>query len=99
MLQQQASFPPCYFVQLIGTHTETVRQNNKETKNKVRDFWIKINITSLLGGRLVECLPDNKRGYRGGFIPSLSPTVADVELHPDPLRRWCDMFVNDPAGV
>jgi hypothetical protein len=99
MLQQQSSFPPCYFVQLVGTHTETVRQNNKETKNKVRDFWIKINITSLLGGREIECLPDNKRGYRGGRLPVLTPNLADVERHTDPLRSWCDLFVNNPAGV
>jgi hypothetical protein len=99
MLQQQSSFPPCYFVQLVGTHTETVRQNNKETKNKVRDFWIKINITSLLGGREIECLPDNKRGYRGGRLPVLTPSLADVERHTDPLRSWCDLFVNNSAGV
>jgi hypothetical protein len=99
MLQQQASFPPCYFVQLIGTHTETVRQGNKETKNKVRDFWIKINLTSLLGASTVQCLPDNKRGFRGGCFPVLTPNVADIEAYPDPLRRWCDKFVANPAGV
>jgi hypothetical protein len=99
MLQEQASYPPSYFVQLVGTHTETVRQNNKETKKKVRDFWIKINITSLLGGRQVECLPDNKRGYRGGKLPGFSPNVADRENHPDPLKRWCDLYVSNPAGV
>jgi hypothetical protein len=99
MLQQQASFPPCYYVQLVGTHTETVRQNNKDTKNKVRDFWIKVNLTFLLGGQEVECLPDNKRGYRGGMFPVLTPNVADVEGQPDPLRRWCDLFVANPAGV
>lgn len=84
---------------MVGTHTETVRQNNKDTKNKVRDFLIRINITHLLGGSEVECLPDNKRGYRGGCIPGFKPNVADVESHPDPLRRWCDLFVNNPAGV
>lgn len=63
------------------------------------DFWIKINLTSLLGGSEIECLPDNKRGFRGGRLPSMGPNVQDVESHPDPLRRWCDLFADNAARV
>lgn len=106
MIREQASYPPTYHVLLNGTHTETVRNGNKETKNKITDFFIKINITHLLTPRigvngLLELLPDNKRGYRGGRIPGFKPTVgiSDVENQPDELKSWCEAYVNNPAGV
>jgi hypothetical protein len=107
MIREQSFYPPTYFVDLNGTHTETVRNGNKETKNKITDFHIRINITHLLtpgigmGGAYIELLPDNKRGYRGTRIPSLKPTVgiSDVENQPEELKSWCEAFVNNPAGV
>lgn len=84
MIRHQANHPPCYTVQLHGSHTETRRNGNKETKDKVDDFLIIINISNLLtpglgvGGKL-ELLPDNKRGFRGTRFPSLEPCVSDVE--------------------
>ncbi|KAG0650000.1 hypothetical protein D0Z07_3938 [Hyphodiscus hymeniophilus] len=107
MICEQASYPPLYFVELNGTHTETVRNGKKETKNKVTDFVIRINITHLLtrgigiGSETVELLPDNKRGYRGTRIPVFTPTVgiSDVENMPEELRSWCESYVENPAGV
>jgi hypothetical protein len=107
MIREQAKYPPSYFVELHGTHTETVRNGKKETKNKITDFLIRINITNLLtpdteiGPESVELLPDNKRGYRGGRIPAFTPTVerSDVENQPDELQAWCEAYVNNPAGV
>ncbi|TVY84240.1 hypothetical protein LSUE1_G002926 [Lachnellula suecica] len=102
MIREQASYPPTYYVQLHGTHTETRRQGNKETKDKINDFLILINITHLLtpgrglGGKL-ELLPDNKRGYRGTRFPSLNPSVSDVE-EADELRAWCEKYVADSSG-
>jgi len=106
MIREQASHPPSYYVQLHGSHTETRRQGNKETKDKIDDFLIEINITHLLstghqggmplGGKL-ELLPENKRGYRGTRFPSLNPVVSDVE-EADELRAWCDKYVADPSG-
>jgi len=80
MIRTQALYPPSYFVQLHGTHTETRRNGNKETKDKIQDFLVVVNLTHLLGGLgsgEVELLPDNKRGYRGTRFPSLKPTVSD----------------------
>jgi hypothetical protein len=106
MLHDQASFPPTYFVRLTGNHTETTRRNNKDEKKSITDFVIQINITNLVqpgprqGGHL-EILPDNKRGYRGGIIPSLKPSAwgDDPENHPDELRAWCERYVQNPAGI
>lgn len=94
-------------MRLIGTHTETTRrENNKEEKSTITDFSIIINLTHLLqpgprqGGDL-ELLPDNKRGYRGGILPSLHPSAweGDAENQPDELRAWCERYVSNPARV
>ncbi|TVY13279.1 hypothetical protein LARI1_G008969 [Lachnellula arida] len=105
MIREQASYPPTYIVKLHGSHTETRRNGNKETKDKIDDFFIRINITNLLSpgpgadstGRL-ELLPDNQRGFRGTRFPSLNPSLQDVE-QADELRAWCDKYVADAAGV
>jgi hypothetical protein len=103
MIRDQASYPPTYYVKLYGSHTETRRNGNKETKDKINDFLIQINITNLLSrgpgvhGKL-ELLPDNKRGYRGTRFPSLNPSLNDVEEAGE-LRAWCDKYVADPSGV
>ena len=107
MIREQAGYPPSYFVKLFGTHTETVRNGNKETKNNITDFLIQINITHLLtrgvgsGNETIEVLPDNKRGYRGGRLPGFKPTVGtpDSETQTEELKAWCESYVNDPASV
>lgn len=106
MIKTQARYPPSYYVQIHGSHTETRRNGNKETKDKITDFIIRINITNLLGGLgsgEVELLPDNKRGYRGTRIPSLKPTVGealDEEAgRMDELKLWCDRYVADPSKL
>ncbi|KAE8452285.1 hypothetical protein EG329_000985 [Mollisiaceae sp. DMI_Dod_QoI] len=106
MIAHQAYHPPSYFVQIFGTHTETRRNGNKETKDKITDFNLRINISYLLGaagsGQL-EILPDNARGYRGTCLPKLQPTIpTDEEDAPtalDSLRLWCEKYVADPSGV
>ncbi|KUJ08063.1 uncharacterized protein LY89DRAFT_659779 [Mollisia scopiformis] len=103
MIRHQAAHCPSYFVTIYGTHTETRRNGNKETKDKITDFHLRINISYLLGqigsGKM-ELLADNKRGYRGTRLASLKPSVsADEENAPDELRRWCDRYVADPSGV
>ncbi|CZT02260.1 uncharacterized protein RAG0_09498 [Rhynchosporium agropyri] len=103
-IKEQAFYPPNYQVQIYGSHTETRRNGNKETKARVDDFLIVIDITNLLGGLgkgTFEILPNNKRGYRGTRIPSLHPTVssdADAEEGVDELKRWCDRYVADKSG-
>ena len=110
MILEQASSPPGYYVNMSGTHHETVRNGNKETKKKVTDFFIRISLQHLLArgihsGGQIELLPDNKRGYRGGRIISLSPTVgnSDMETAFNPLREelraWCEKYVSDPHSV
>jgi hypothetical protein len=110
MIREQAACPPTYFVQIFGTHTETRRNGNKETKDRITDFKIQINITNLLAGargtayeEQLQLIPDNKRGYRGTIIPKLMPNFAgsgDEEANPGgPLRLWCDKYVADPSKV
>jgi len=92
-------------VKLYGTHQETRRNGNKETKERITDFCIYINITHLLGplgSGTTEFLPDNKRGYRGTIIPRLPPSNGislDEEIGDDPLSTWCQRYVSDPAKI
>jgi hypothetical protein len=92
-------------VQLCGTHTETRRNGNKETKDNITDFYIRINLTYLLGpwgSGSIEFLPDNKRGYRGTIIPRLPPSKGislDEEIGEDELSTWCKKYVSDPSEI
>ncbi|KAM0133992.1 hypothetical protein ACHAP3_005708 [Botrytis cinerea] len=105
MIREQTKYPPGYYVNITGWHNETKRQGNKETKSKIIDFLIRINITHLLARGVglsgeVECLPNNVKGYRGGRISSSEPTViADEETQTDELKAWCEEYVSNPAGV
>lgn len=107
MLHDQALYPPNYYVNIFGHHKETTRNGNKETKTQVLDFHIRINLTHLLYPQdgtkpgATELLPANKRGYRGGRIISLSPSVGDAEVEAsgDALRAWCDKYVADGGSV
>lgn len=104
-IKQQLHYPASYFVELWGTHTETRRNGNKETKDKITDFHIRINLTYLLGppgSGTIEYLPDNKRGYRGTIIPRLPPNKGislDEEVGEDDLSTWCKRYVADPAKI
>ncbi|KAH8652715.1 hypothetical protein BGZ60DRAFT_387661 [Tricladium varicosporioides] len=107
MIQQQAKAPPPYFVHIHGSHTETRRNNNKETKDKVVDFDFSINLTEYIvpPGQFtrntpppIELLPDNVRGFRGAIFPSLNPNVADVEAQ-EALTSWCQRYVADKAKI
>lgn len=104
-IKQQLQYPASYFVQLCGTHTETRRNGNKETKDNITDFYIRINLTYLLGpwgSGSIEFLPDNKRGYRGTIIPRLPPGKGislDEEIGGDELSTWCKKYVSDPSKI
>jgi hypothetical protein len=104
-IKQQLDYPATYFVKIYGTHTETRRSGNKETKDKITDFLIRINLTYLLGSPgsgAIEFLPDNKRGYRGTIIPRLPPSKGislDEEVGEDDLSTWCKKYVSDPSSI
>lgn len=107
MITAQAKAPPPYYVHIHGSHTETRRNNNKETKDKVVDFNFSINLTQYIvppghftgnSAPPIELLPDNVRGFRGTIFPSLNPNVADVEAQ-DALTSWCERYVADKAKI
>jgi hypothetical protein len=106
-IKEQLAFPASYFVRLCGTHTETRRNGTKETEDKITDFYIRINITYLLGrpgSGEVEFLPDNKRGYRGTIVPRLKPNTPitldeEVSQNNNELSIWCRKYVSDPSSI
>ncbi|CAG8950856.1 hypothetical protein HYFRA_00003073 [Hymenoscyphus fraxineus] len=127
MIYDQASYPPTYYMELKGTHTETTyrrqsngftmgnnggrghnhnEDNNTESQSSttITDFFIRINMTDLLsaganvGGEL-HLLADNQKGFRGGIIKRLHPSVAspDIDNQHEELKAWCDKYVTDPS--
>lgn len=109
MIRKQARSPPTYSIALSGTHTETIRQGNKDQKKNVVDFSIKINMTHTVSplperyGHL-ELLPNNKRGYRGTRFPSFTPTIMTeddplLDSEEQQLKAWCESYVANPASI
>jgi hypothetical protein len=96
MIYEQASYPPTYYVEIKGTHTETSyrnsgngnsqqRRDDDKTVNTITDFLIRINITHLLSsgpdvGGELRLLKDGIKGYRGGIIKRKTPTVGSPEI-------------------
>ncbi|EPE35693.1 hypothetical protein GLAREA_05030 [Glarea lozoyensis ATCC 20868] len=96
MIYEQASYPPTYYIEIGGTHTETTyrnsgNRNSREqresdtTTSTITDFLIRINITHLLSsgpdvGGELHLLEDGKKGYRGGIIKRKTPTVGSPEI-------------------
>ncbi|POS88110.1 hypothetical protein EPUL_001087 [Erysiphe pulchra] len=102
LINEQALYPPTYYVQIHGKHNETQHESNsKESQKEVTDFYFRINITHLLGPQgsgEIQFLPDDKRGYRGTRYPSLKPKLNDWESR-DSLFEWCQKYVSDPAKI
>ncbi|KHJ31465.1 hypothetical protein EV44_g5443 [Erysiphe necator] len=102
LVNEQALYPPTYYVQIHGKHNETqYDSNSKESQKEVTDFYFRINITHLLGPRgsgEIQFLTDNKRGYRGTRYPSLKPKLSDWESR-DALFEWCQKYVSDTAMI
>ncbi|RFU28761.1 hypothetical protein B7463_g7588, partial [Scytalidium lignicola] len=110
MLREQALYPPRYYVELFGTHTETRRQSGKEKKERVTDFHIKIDITNTLsknpgqqgGFNYTHSLEGFEKGYRGGILKSLTPTLTPEELEEsgtNQIGAWCHKFINDNSST
>jgi len=101
MIKEQSSCAPCYTVQIHGSHKETERNGNKETKRTVQDFSLRLNLTDLLAQTPMESLPNNKRGYRGGIIPMMKPVVGPggTEDAMDEVHSWCESYVRNPAAI
>ena len=101
MIKEQSLCPPLYTVQISGSHKETERSGNKETKRTIQDFLVQLNLIDLLEKTPVKSLPNDKRGYRGGIIPKLKPVVGTGEPEDalDEIRLWCEHYVQNPAGI
>ncbi|KAM0151902.1 hypothetical protein ACHAQE_008308 [Botrytis cinerea] len=108
MILEQAQYAPTYHVELSGTHRETERRHKKDSTETITDFHVRLNLTHLLttgiraGGKL-EILPDNQKGYRGGIIKSLEPSLSKFDIESgstgDELQAWCEKFVSDPSSM
>lgn len=101
MINQQALYPPAYYVQIHGKHNEKEQSESKKSGREITDFYFRINISHLLGPRgsgQLEIPPNNKRAYRGTRFPSLKPSLSDPESR-DALFVWCEKYVSDSSKI
>jgi hypothetical protein len=127
MIYEQSAYPPTYYLELTGTHTETTYRRetgtsfgdhnsdhhrhdssgDTRTENTITDFLIRINITHLLSNQgptfngETQLLADNEKGYRGGVIKRLTPSIGSpgIQNQHEELKAWCDKYVSDPSNL
>ena len=100
----QSRVEPVPVVRMLGTHTETRRDNKKEEKVKVTDFDIKISLSGLLlpSSRKTTVVENAHKTYRGGRTRSVAPGFKeDVEAShiPPTLEEWYHRFCASSARV
>ena len=100
----QSRTEPGPWVRMLGTHTETRRDNKKEEKFKVTDFDIKISLSGLVlpSSRKTTVVENAYKTYRGGRMRTVALGFkADVEAsHRAPtLEEWYHRFCASSARV
>lgn len=100
----QSRLEPRPWVRMLGTHTETRRDNKKEEKVKVTDFDIKVSLSGILmpSRRKTTIVENGNKTYRGGRVKVVAPGFkADVEASYDPpqLEEWYHRFCASSTSV
>jgi hypothetical protein len=80
-IEYLSAFPPRPFVQLRGTHTETVKKGDKTERNTIVDFDVKLdltpflyaNINTLTAWRELRTAENLEKVRRGGLFASRAP--------------------------
>ncbi|KAI2465251.1 hypothetical protein F4781DRAFT_36988 [Annulohypoxylon bovei var. microspora] len=111
-IQKLAAIPPRPYINLVGTHTET-RKNDKDKyeKTTVTDFDVSIELTPYLYSdaqyhkswcqlRTVENFEKTKRGT---ILKKRAPgSNQSIEVGGDPkptLKEWCHRYAASHAGL
>jgi len=111
VVRSWAQIPPVPMIQVVGTHTQTVRKNNKKERETMVDFDIKLNMgayiiqgASFAEPQLMELqtIANSEKSYRGGIIKKQAKSRgSDVEVgdvRPG-LDEWCHRFCASHAKL
>ncbi|KAF2424880.1 hypothetical protein EJ08DRAFT_689437 [Tothia fuscella] len=103
-VRKWARIRPAQMIQIKGTHTQTVKNGNKQEKNTITDFDIKLRLTEyLINGTganpwaHMETVSNNDKAHRGTVFKSRVKMpkggAADLlEAGKPELNEWCHLF-------
>lgn len=110
-VQSWARIPPAQFVHVVGTHTQTVKNGNKEEKQKIVDFDIKMRLTEYLVNETghapwvqYRTVEDSEKTYRGTIFKKRGKKGADAlesgfgSGKPE-LNQWCHLYCASHASL
>lgn len=109
-IKLSASKPPRPSVRILGTHSETVREKDKEEERTITDFDVSVELTPYLfsdattgvSWTALRTVEDNEKARRGTVLRKRAPCVKrDIEItNPKPtLAEWCHRYCASHAGI
>ena len=109
-IKLSATKPPRPSLRVLGTHSETVRENGKSKKETVTDFDVSVDLTPYLfsdatrnvSWKTLRTIEDTEKTRRGTILRKRAPGVKrDLEItNPKPtLAEWCHRFCASHTGV
>jgi hypothetical protein len=104
-----AGYAPVPLIYIWGTHTETVRKNDKQETKELTDFRIVLNMhrylhrdfnTQSSTSMAVVTVDDTEKTYRGTSLKCRAPGAkSDIEVGQPPkpsLTEWCHRYCASP---
>ncbi|KAK4102369.1 hypothetical protein N658DRAFT_468803 [Parathielavia hyrcaniae] len=109
-IRLSASKPPRPSVRILGTHSQTVRENGKSEKKTITDFDVSVELTPYLFSDAprkkswteLRTVENTEKTRRGTVLRKRAPGVKrDLEVSdPKPtLAEWCHRYCASHAGV
>jgi hypothetical protein len=109
-IQLSATKPPRPSVRILGTHSQTVKENGKSEKKTITDFDVSLELTPYLfsdatrgvSWTKLRTVENNEKARRGTILRKRAPGVKrDLEVSdPKPtLAEWCHRYCASHAGV
>jgi hypothetical protein len=111
LLKNWSKIRPAQMIYIKGTHTQTVKNGNKEEKNTITDFDIKLRLTeyivdmrSLMPGP-ITMVENNEKTYRGTVFKTRAQGAkgntsdAMLEGGKPTLLEWCHLYCASHARM
>lgn len=110
-IRKWSSIRPAQMIQIKGTHTQTVKNGNKEEKQTITDFDIKLRLTEYLLDAFgsaprarMYTVNNNDKTHRGTIFKTRAKTpkggAADMlEAGKPELKEWCHLFCASHANL
>jgi hypothetical protein len=111
-IRKWSSIRPAQMIQIKGTHTQTVKNGNKEEKQTITDFDIKLRLTEYLldsegsaPWARMYTVSNNEKTHRGTIfktrakVPKGGVAADLLEAGKPELKEWCHLFCASHANL